>query len=92
MGCKKGEIQLRWTNLLALGVVLWLGFGMRADAAIPTGTIVGTVVDPSGAVIAEASVTVTHQGTGASRSMTTDAAGNFHFPSLPVGPYTLKVE
>lgn len=92
MRCKKSEIQLRWTRLLALGVVLWLGFGIPADAAIPTGTIVGTVVDPSGAVIAEASVTVTHQETGASRSMTTDAAGNFHFPSLPVGPYTLKVE
>ena len=62
------------------------------EAAIPTGTVVGTVRDESGAIIPGAKVTITHQGTGAVRSMQTDSSGNYNFPLLPVGTYTLKIE
>ena len=62
------------------------------QAAIPTGTVIGSVSDESGAIIPGAKVSITHQGTGAARTMQTDSAGNFNFPLLGVGTYTLKVE
>ncbi len=78
---------------VALPVLLFfMSFPTGLDAAVPSGTIVGTVTDASGAVIPDATATVTHQGTGASRSMSTDATGSFNFPLLPVGTYTLKIE
>ena len=62
------------------------------QAAIPTATVIGAVSDESGAIIPDAKITITHQGTGAARTMQTDSAGNFNFPLLAVGTYTLKVE
>jgi hypothetical protein len=57
-----------------------------------TGSFSGVVLDPSGSVISGAKVTVTSQGTGASREAKTDDAGHYLIPLLPVGIYTLHVE
>jgi hypothetical protein len=57
-----------------------------------TGTLGGTVTDKSGAVVAEATVTATSQGTGASRETKTDEVGRYVISLLPVGMYTLRVE
>src|SRR5579864_6303964 len=57
-----------------------------------TGSFSGTVVDKSGSVVTGATVTVTSQGTGASRQAKTDDAGHFLVPVLPAGIYTLHVE
>lgn len=65
---------------------------LPAVGANPTGTIVGTVTDSSGAIIPDATVTVTNQGTAESRTMKTNVSGDFNFPILAVGNYTLKVE
>ena len=46
-------------------------------AQFDTGTINGTVTDPSGAAIAKATVTATNIGTGTDSTATTDASGNF---------------
>lgn len=54
------------------------------------GSIVGTVSDPSGAVLPKASIRVTNLGTGEMRSGTTDGQGNYEMLSLPRGEY--KVE
>jgi hypothetical protein len=56
------------------------------------GSFSGVVLDPSGSVISGAKVTVTSQGTGASREAKTDDAGHYLIPLLPVGIYTLHVE
>ena len=56
------------------------------------GEITGAVRDPSGAVIAGATVTVTNVATNASRTTTTNDAGVYSFPALPPGSYRLKVE
>ena len=82
--------MLKKTRILC--VLLAAGLAVDTLLAAASGTIVGTVTDETGAVIPGAVVTVTHQGTGAPRSMVTDAAGNYNFPLLPVGPYTVKVE
>jgi hypothetical protein len=61
-------------------------------AQSPTGSITGTVSDPSGAVIPGAKVEITNVSTGISRATTTDAMGDFQFPLLSPGTYRLKVE
>ena len=55
------------------------------------GTILGTVTDPSGAVVAGAKVTVKNTGTGLERSTQTSADGSYSLPELPIGTYTVTV-
>jgi len=55
------------------------------------GGISGTVADPSGAMIAGASVSIEHNATGFKRSMLTTSAGVFTFQDLPTGTYTVTV-
>jgi len=74
---------------LALGLVFWPAF---ADAQRITGTIRGTVTDPSQAVVAGAKVTVKGEETGLTRTTTTNSEGNYLFAELPVGAYRVDVE
>jgi hypothetical protein len=57
-----------------------------------TGTIRGSVTDPSGAVIPGARVSAVLSGTFANRQTTTDPDGDFVFPALAVGHYTVVVD
>src|SRR5438105_15213033 len=52
-----------------------------------TGTILGTVRDPQGAVVPNASVSAKNVGTGAERTVLTDASGGFTIASVPAGSY-----
>jgi hypothetical protein len=56
------------------------------------GRITGIITDPAGAVVQKASITVTNEGTGAVRRVTTGEDGFYVVPELPVGFYALKVE
>ena len=56
------------------------------------GTIVGTVTDPSGAVVPNAKVSLIEEGTLASRTASSDAQGYYVFPSLRPSTYSLTVE
>ncbi len=55
------------------------------------GTILGTVTDPSGAVITGAKVTAKNTGTGLERSTDTSADGSYSLPELPIGTYDVTV-
>jgi Carboxypeptidase regulatory-like domain len=67
---------------LALLGTAWAGVG---------GSISGTVKDPSGAAIPNASVALLNSGTGATQTAATDTHGAYNFPVLPVGTYVLEV-
>jgi hypothetical protein len=54
--------------------------------------ITGIVTDPSGAVVPQVTVTLTHMETGETRTTTTNSSGLYTFPSLHIGHYTLKAE
>ena len=60
--------------------------------AATTGSISGTLKDPSGAVIAAGTVIVTNTAQGVQAKTSTDAKGAYSFPSLPVGTYDLKTD
>jgi protocatechuate 3,4-dioxygenase beta subunit len=55
------------------------------------GTIVGTVKDPSGAVVAGATVTVTNTETGEAREATTGDDGTYTVPSIDPGQYRVEI-
>ncbi len=57
-----------------------------------TATITGTVLDTSGAVIPNAQVTLTNEASGDVRVVASNGDGNFVFPSLIPGSYTITVE
>src|SRR5215471_1477239 len=57
-----------------------------------TGEITGTISDPSKGVIAQATVTATNEATGISRTVKTNADGDYVIPLLPPGNYTVTVE
>ena len=63
-----------------------------ADAQTVSGVITGSVVDSSGAAVPEATVTLTNEETGVSRSLTTDQWGNFVFTAVLPGRYTVSAE
>lgn len=63
-----------------------------ASAQTITGSITGTVSDPSGAVIPDVKVTATNTGTNVPFETTSNAEGLYRFPFLPVGNYTVTVE
>ena len=60
--------------------------------AATTGSISGTVKDPSGAVIPGATVTATDTATNVQSKTVSDDKGFYAFPSLPVGRYNVKAE
>jgi hypothetical protein len=58
---------------------------------ITTGTITGTVIDPSGAAIPNAQVAATSNGQGTQRQTASGSTGVFSFYSVPIGQYTLTI-
>jgi hypothetical protein len=80
--------------LLSLAVILTAFLFSPARSAFSqgiTGSITGTVTDPSGSVIAGATVTVRHEETEELRKVTTSDAGTFTVTQLPPGHYDVKV-
>src|SRR5436190_383831 len=76
-------------RLFALGCILLAGqltFGQTF------GSIGGETRDSTGAIVAGAAVTAVNVGTNAARTVVTNEAGAYAFPSLPPGTYTVKVE
>ncbi len=55
------------------------------------GTILGTVTDPSGAVVSGAKVTVKNTATGLERATETSGDGSYSIPELPIGPYDVTI-
>ena len=56
-----------------------------------TGTVVGIVTDASGAVVADAAVTLTDKSTKIARNANTNSAGRYIFVDVEPGNYTLSV-
>ena len=71
----------------AFGIFQALAYGQAV-----TGTVLGTVEDASGAVVANAKVTLLEANTGVLRTSQTNGSGNYIFPDIPEGSYTITIE
>src|SRR5215467_5412382 len=60
---------------------------ISARAQFENGSLVGTIHDTSGAIVAGAAVSVTNTATGIESKVVSDANGNWEVPSLRVGAY-----
>src|SRR5690349_20615229 len=78
------------TSVLATGFLLCFASAAFAQGT-NLGTIRGTVTDPNGAIIPNASIKITDQTTGLSRDLTTDGEGNFEASALKAGTYKITV-
>jgi hypothetical protein len=80
----------RWfAAVLSIAALCLLGAG-ACPAQTFRGAINGTVTDASGAVVPEAQITATDNGTRIVRSTLSSSAGEFSFPDLPLGQYTVS--
>jgi Carboxypeptidase regulatory-like domain/TonB-dependent Receptor Plug Domain len=73
--------------LVQLGVFVCFAGAQTGNS----GSIEGTVKDPSGAVVPGATVTIANPVSGLTRSTVTDTNGLFHFANVPFNPYHLSV-
>src|SRR5690349_22178351 len=80
----------RFRSAVCLLVTVLAGLNLAAQQI--TGSIRGTVEDPSGAIVQAASVTARQTETGLTRTATTDHTGAYVLLELPVGHYELQVE
>jgi hypothetical protein len=78
-------------NLLTVALACLILLPGRALAQYENGSIVGTVHDDSGAVIPEATVTVTNIATGVVSTRQTNESGDYEVPALRVGQYNVEV-
>ena len=81
----------RSATKLILAVFLCL-CGLTAYAQLPTATLLGTVKDPSGAFVPNATVAARNTETGETHTTKVGNDGGFRLSALPVGPYTIRVE
>ncbi|HYL37460.1 MAG TPA: TonB-dependent receptor [Bryobacteraceae bacterium] len=72
--------------------VLMLGSVAALQAQTATGTISGTVTDESGAVVPNATITITNKATSNSRTLTANAEGLYSAPALLAGDYEVRAE
>ena len=70
---------------------LFAGCAVSLAAQGTSGNLSGTVTDPSGAILPNATVQLSSPVTGYSRSTTTDAAGHYAFFNVPFHSYQIKV-
>jgi Carboxypeptidase regulatory-like domain/TonB dependent receptor-like, beta-barrel len=83
------------SRLLRLCCWALLMMAIAAPIAIAqsvSGTILGTVTDSSGAIVAGAKVTIINEGTALTRTVTSDVNGEYTAPNLPTGHYTVMTE
>ncbi len=82
--------RLRFAQL-GIAILIVLAGSVPSRAQVAGATIVGTITDPAGAVVANAQITIKDIATGVDRTVTTNSAGFYTAPNLASGKYELKV-
>jgi hypothetical protein len=72
--------------------VLWSASPLRAQSTTATGSIQGTITDPSGAVVEGAKITITNKDTAQALKVTSSSAGAYNSGALVPGNYSVRAE
>jgi Carboxypeptidase regulatory-like domain len=91
MFSNKHSLRLASRLGLAMGMILLLSLGMFGQSTVGSGSIVGSVTDPSGAVLSGAKVTITNSATGQTLETTSNSAGAYASGALLPGTYKVQV-
>jgi len=75
---------------VAMILIALLFMAPRLHAQTVSGTLTGTITDPSGASVPDVAVKVKNADTGLTREGITNSTGFFSIPALPPGPYTVE--
>jgi hypothetical protein len=89
---KQGLIRITHSLIFLAAAALLLVLPLTTAAQTFRGTILGSVTDQTGAVVAGAKVTVRNVDTGLVRTTTTATDGTYAAPELPIGNYSVTVE
>jgi carboxypeptidase family protein len=84
--------SVAWFGVVLLATACLLSSALFAQTTISTGSIVGTVTDPTGAVVGAAKVQITNKATSQVITTTTTSAGTYASGALTPGTYTVRVE
>jgi len=87
-----GFIKLWYLTIAVLLGVILFGLPTPARGQAVNATLLGSVTDSSGAAVANVKVTITETKTGITRTSQTNDSGNYVFPDLPPGTYTVTAE
>ena len=85
-------LTLKRFRYIFSAILVVLSFSSFLHGQAVTGTLLGTVTDPSGAVVGGAKITATEAQTGLIHESVTNESGNFTLPDLPQGKYSVTVE
>ena len=99
------SLRARWSELclrrMSLNTTLWrvvclgaacLSLCSFAAAQGTGGRVLGRIADPTGAVLSSVKVTATNDATGVARDSVSNDSGDYVFPDLPVGTYTISFD
>lgn len=85
--------KTRMPGRLRLGLFLLFGLaGVTVRSQTTSTEILGLVTDTTGAVVPTAEVTITRLATGETRTARTNQAGEYNFPLIEIGEYTVRCE
>jgi Carboxypeptidase regulatory-like domain len=85
-------VRFSMLALVTVFALLLTSVAVFAQTGVSTGSIQGTVTDPSNAVVGGAKVTITNKGTGQVITTTTGSSGAYNSGSLVPGEYVVRVE
>jgi len=80
------------SRIAVLSLILLFLAVFSIPAIAQEATVIGTVTDPSGAAVSNATITITNVDTGLSRKLTTSSDGQYVAPNLHLGKYVVRVE
>ncbi len=96
--CRPTDFAVRFSGVSRSLTAVLIAFLATTGSSLPllaqstTGTVLGTIKDPSGKVIPGAATQIWNKGTDARRSTVSNEAGDFRFSDLEVGTYVVTVE
>ncbi len=81
-----------FASRVAIVVCVIVAFSIRIPAQSTFGTVLGTVLDPSGGIVAKAKVELLNTGTNAVRETESSESGLYQFNNVEVGRYSIRVD